>query len=211
MDPTHFDRLARTIDATASRRRILGGLLGLAGAAAATRESAAATRCLGGRRFCRRNNQCCSGVCNLDKAARRLDRNRCTCAENETLVNGRCIACQEWEMLCGNRCVQRYSNNDHCGACGNRCPVGTACSGTECLDAVTCAGIDMGYVDNDMNVYETNTLTHYEGPRNCTSANDCEGACPGSPCVCITGDCFDGLLVSHTGTPGQGVCEQPII
>ena len=36
-----------------------------------------------------------------------------------------------WSMVCGGRCVNTYTNRNHCGGCGNACNI--ACSGGRCL------------------------------------------------------------------------------
>lgn len=41
--------------------------------------------------------------------------------------------------LCGAACVNRSSDVNHCGACGNRCPADHACIGSSCLSC-DCAG-----------------------------------------------------------------------
>ena len=225
MEPSQFDRLARVVDTAVSRRRVLGGLLGLAGAAGfgnaaqAGKVAPPPVGCLGGRRVCWRNSQCCSGVCQTGRRVPVRDRNRCTCGKDEAMIHGRCVACLPREMVCGSACVARYSNDEHCGACGRRCPEGTRCSGTECLDAVTCEGVEFGYADDALNVYETYTLTHSSPQRNCTSSSECTGACPAqgtgttptAPCVCIVHQCDFGLLIPFTHTPGEGSCEHPVM
>src|SRR3954447_18220974 len=64
MDSDRFDRLARTLGQTRSRRQALWGLAGAATAALALggREASAGT-CKGKGKACTRNRQCCSKKC----------------------------------------------------------------------------------------------------------------------------------------------------
>ena len=64
-------------------------------------------------RECRRDSQCCSGNC-----VRRGDDKVC--------------ACPQGQSRCGDRCVNRQTNERHCGECFNRCEEGEQCVHGEC-------------------------------------------------------------------------------
>jgi hypothetical protein len=64
-------------------------------------------------RECRRDSQCCSRNC-----VRRGDDKVC--------------ACPEGKSRCGERCVNRKRNENHCGECFNRCDEGEECVRGEC-------------------------------------------------------------------------------
>ena len=64
-------------------------------------------------RQCRRDSQCCSGNC-----IRQGDDKVCACPEGRT--------------PCNDRCVNLDRNENHCGACFNRCPEDVECVGGVC-------------------------------------------------------------------------------
>ena len=103
-------------------------------------------------------NQCAAGaVCNLGV---------CECPFGQTLCNGECTTtvndpnacgpscevcsgstpfcvsngctgtCPAPLEACGNQCVNKKSDSDNCGACGNQCPAGQGCSGGVCVPQI---------------------------------------------------------------------------
>ena len=113
-----LDELARGLaSGTLSRGKALrwmgGALLGAALASVPGVAWANDCRRLG--RECRRDSQCCSRNC-----VRRGDDKVC--------------ACPEGQARCNDRCVNLDRNENHCGACGNRCA-----EGEECVDGM-CQG-----------------------------------------------------------------------
>ena len=138
MDQHAFDRLTRTLATRLGRRAGLRAIAGLAavGAGASITGHAAAGGgppldpfCRAGRQTCTRNQQCCSGTCNVGRGVPIQHRNRCACAGGLT--------------VCGGRCVDISASDSHCGACGVRCHLGDTCIDGDCVDpAPTCTGVD---------------------------------------------------------------------
>jgi hypothetical protein len=125
MDRIHFDSLARTLARRLDRRATLAAALGLAaGASLAGAGVASAATCRDGGHTCRRDDQCCSGACQVGRDVPIQRRNRCACAEGQT--------------TCGARCVDTASDPRNCGACGNRCSHGVACIDGACIDLRPC-------------------------------------------------------------------------
>jgi len=130
MESARFDRFARLLGATTSRRAGFGLAVALlTGAAVADPASAAAT-CRRGRQTCQRNAQCCSGTCQTGRGLSTRDRNRCTC--------------EYFLELCNNACVDINTDVRHCGACGNRCGAGNHCVDRECRIVQQCYSFDGG-------------------------------------------------------------------
>ena len=111
-----FDELAKGLaTGTLSRgkaRRWMGGAL-LGAALASVPGVAWANDCRRLGRECRRDSQCCSKNC-----VRRGDEKVC--------------ACPEGKSRCGDRCVNRERNENHCGECFHRCEPGQECVGGVC-------------------------------------------------------------------------------
>jgi len=53
-------------------------------------------------------------------------------ARGQVCEAGTCV-CPD-SHLCGGRCVDLENNGAHCGECGNRCALGTACGGGRCCE-----------------------------------------------------------------------------
>ena len=43
----------------------------------------------------------------------------------------RCARCPAGQSACDNQCIDTSASAEHCGACGQRCPAGTACARTD--------------------------------------------------------------------------------
>jgi hypothetical protein len=113
-----FDELAKGLaSGTLSRGKAIRWMGGaLLGAALASFPGVAwADDCRRLGRECRRDFQCCSENC-----VRRGDDKVCGCPEGKS--------------RCGLRCVNRKTNENHCGECFNRCE-----QGQECMEGV-CQG-----------------------------------------------------------------------
>ena len=95
--------------------RLVGGAL-LGAALASFPGLAWADDCKRLGRECRRDSQCCSRNC-----VRRGDDKVCACPEGQT--------------RCNDRCVNRQTNERHCGRCFNRCAEGEQCVDGACQDA----------------------------------------------------------------------------
>jgi Stigma-specific protein, Stig1 len=92
--------------------RWMGGAL-LGAALASVPGVAWANDCRRLGRQCRRDSQCCSRNC-----IRQGEEKVCACPDGRT--------------PCNDRCVNLERNENHCGACGFRCPEGEECEGGVC-------------------------------------------------------------------------------
>jgi hypothetical protein len=157
-----LDELAKGLaTGTLSRGKALrwigGALLGAALASVPGVAWANDCRRLG--RECRRDSQCCSRNC-----IRRGDDKVCGCPEGKS--------------RCGDRCVNRETNENHCGSCGNRCDDGEECVGGVC----GCPGTPLT-----------------EGECNCASI------CPGGIPTLVTCQDNPNCFCAET-TEGTGFC-----
>jgi hypothetical protein len=178
MDGRHFDDLARALAAGASRRNVLKGLTGSAGAALAGALSwrpsfgkggALRQGCaeLGAR--CLRDDACCSGLCDVESR-------RCVCTDDQE--------------ECDDECVDLRSDPANCGECGESCS-----AGQRCLDGACCSGSG-GTCDGDDEC--CGGLTCCDGrctdpsgdPNNC---GDCGETCDFDPYLCEAPTCQDGV------------------
>lgn len=103
MESERFDRLARLVSRSGSRRSALsglakaavGGALGLAGASAVSRDDAAIGKkkreCNGDAQCPEPNNPCQRGVCKRGKCRKKRERAGKTCGDGLQCQNGRCI------------------------------------------------------------------------------------------------------------------------
>jgi hypothetical protein len=176
-----LDELAKGLaNGTLSRGkaiRWMGGAL-LGAALASVPGVAWANDCRRLGRECRRDSQCCSRNC-----VRRGDDKVCGCPQGQS--------------RCGDRCVNRERNENHCGECFNRCEPGEECVDGECQSGcppVACVG---GMVN----------------PDTC----ECECAPPktlmGGQCVCPAGQLpvcdFSGEIPQPTGRCEPIACPPP--
>ena len=188
MDADRFDRLARTLAASASRRRVLrgltggvlGGVLGLVG----LEEAAAACRLSGQR--CSPANACCNGARCLD------GRCRCKTGQGFEACNGP-----------GTKCVNTNTSEQHCGACDQPCPTGAVCidgvctcpPGTEACDGACRTACPTGQTRD---------------PASCQCivpcVPDCSGkACGGDGCGGSCGTC--SAIDCNTALCSDGACS----
>jgi hypothetical protein len=163
MDRIRFDSLARTLARRLDRRATLAAALGLAaGASLAGAGVASAATCRDGGHTCRRDDQCCSGACQVGRDVPIQRRNRCACAEGQT--------------TCGARCVDTASDPRNCGACGNRCSHGVACIDGACIDGRACIGSDamLCFVSVEGDIVESSPICAVEIPaERCTATSAC--------------------------------------
>ena len=124
MDGQRFDTLARAWGDRVSRRRLIGGLFGLAvgaGALAVADDATAAGRtCRLAGAKCVQPRQCCSGLC--ETATRRGRIRRCVCPAGKTECRGQCVD---------------LGTTNNCLACGNACGAGQGCCEDGCTDLGT--------------------------------------------------------------------------
>ena len=155
-----LDELAKGLaTGTLSRGKALrwmgGALLGAALASVPGMAWADDCRRLG--RECRRDSQCCSRNC-----VRRGDDKVCRCPEGQT--------------RCGDRCVNRQTNERHCGECFNRCADGEKCVEGECQGG-GCTGTPLTEGECDCGFVcpaDDSAFTCQDDPR-CTCLETTEG------------------------------------
>jgi len=183
VDDQRFDRLAKTIAGTRSRRRLLGGGIGAFGAALlpafGRRRTAAQEGCAEGLTDC-------GGVC-VDLASSPLNCGECgrECFGGDqpggVCVGGACADCPPAQIACYNEpfglCVDPANDPLNCGVCGNICGSGV-CENGACVTTVACPD---GQVDCRGRC--TDLASDFE---NCGA---CFVYCPSQQCrdgVCVT-------------------------
>jgi hypothetical protein len=114
------------------------------------------------------------------------------CPNNLTCASGAC-ACRTGETLCGSgssrRCVDARNDPANCGACGNVCPAGRACSGGTCV--LSCPSPQVAC--------NSSCVDTRQDPDNCGT---CGLACPSYPNgtrACSNGTCVPGACNSGFG------------
>jgi len=190
MDGKRFDSLARTWGERMTRRRIVGGLFGVAAGAgmlAAPEVAGAASRtCRRPGDKCVRTSQCCGGSCQL--SGRRSRIRTCVCPAGLTACRGECVelgtvehclacgdACGDGQDCCASGCTD-LGTQDNCTACGDACNGASdeACAGADgCQHA--CFGHDTkgedGYIttDNPPRYFAGNNYDQYTYTRHVTN------------------------------------------
>jgi beta-glucanase (GH16 family) len=95
--------------------------------------------------------------------------------------------CARETVSCGGTCVETRADNLHCGACGNKCPVGTACSMGVCEASCSVGQVACGGACIDPRT----------DAAHCGASGDCSGANAGT--ACGSGPtCQDGTCVRFT-------------
>ncbi len=83
---------------------------------------------------CGIGSNCQNGQC---KAVTKPCQSNAECPTGQVCQNGQCQAsCQAGQTLCGSLCVDLQTNNDHCGACGQKCGIGAGCKAGSCKPVV---------------------------------------------------------------------------
>jgi len=91
VDSRRFDRIARRLAGTATRRTAVGAAVALVvGAPLADSVAAVPRVCRAERKTCTKDAQCCTGTCRIGRQVPLRDRNRCGC--DGLVVCGECIA-----------------------------------------------------------------------------------------------------------------------
>lgn len=131
MDGMQFDRFARALATSQTRRQTLRGLAGsaLAGLAAQAGIVEITAGCTKpGKKGCRgpKNKKCCPGaVC---KGGTKKKEGRCTCKSGLT--------------RCGTKCVNTKSDSTHCGGCNETCAGALICTNGACTTELGCQAGD---------------------------------------------------------------------
>jgi hypothetical protein len=207
VDGSRFDRIAREMATSRSRRSLLKGLTGsLAAAIAGTaglRGADAAAGCKREGQVCRENPNCCSGLCGKDASGRRV----CACPAGTTPCNGMCV----------NPATAFQTDKANCGACGNACRGGQICVNGTCANkGCTSAGQcpqPTGACQTATCISGACGITTAANGTPCNDGNLCttgdvctNGVCGGTPVVCTALDqCHD----AGTCDPATGVCTNP--
>jgi hypothetical protein len=211
VDGQRFDELTRLFAESRTRRSVLRGMFGLAGAAAGALgvrgADAASCRDLGD--ICRKPGDCCTGACGPKDAA---GRQRCVCPPGLEECGGACIDPTTY-----------LEDLNNCGACGVSCPAPEACHVAVC-DAGVCGTLPdpaaVGQPCDDGDLCTENDVCQADGscagtPKDCAVDHPCQiGSCDASSGNCIidvtTMDgepCDDGNLCSSSSVCAMGVCE----
>jgi hypothetical protein len=198
MDDRRFDALVRGLAGGASRRRVLGALVG--GLLAGAGQRADAKPCRKPGHWCTADSQCCNGTCNepgicqcdpgeelclRDKGAPRCltpcpdgqvfdGKCSCVCAEDGSppAEDGTC-PCPPGQERCFGVCVDILSDPDNCGGCVNFCGLNQLCTGGVCSCPTSFCGdlcLEAGAV--------------------CCDDSGGSGFCP-APFACCGGGCVD--------------------
>ena len=177
MDADRFDAVVRGLASDASRRRVLGGVLGVGSAAfmilVAQEETTAKRR----RKRKKKKAPACDGqLCNGECLDVQTDPANCggcgVVCGLASCVNGACVCQGSGKATCGAVCVDLASDAEHCGACDNACIVASCihgacdCAGTEanCPAACTCGARKEG---------GTACFGGVNPAANCITDNDC--------------------------------------
>jgi hypothetical protein len=134
-------------------------------------------------RECRRDSQCCSRNC-----VRRGDDKVCGCPEGK--------------RRCGDRCVNRETNENHCGSCFNSCE-----EGEECVDGECGGGCPSGRVPCATGTCGTCCLEGWECVEGvCTIV--CTPSCP-EGCNCqLSADGGANVCIASGGAPIVSSCAE---
>ncbi len=154
----------------------------------------------GAKEICNGKDDDCDGVVDNEPAADQW----CQSGQGVGYAcqNGSC-ACKP-DNLCGSSCVDKKTNIQNCGACGNTCPAGGTCSGGTCScpsGSIDCAG----------SCVDTGT-----DPKNCgTCSHACSsnGACNGGICSCPSGttDCGSSCVDTSADPSNCGTCGKACV
>ena len=203
MDPDRFDRIAKSMAAPGSRRRVLGGLLGGALGGLLARlgpEEAAATHagCRHTGADCTRPGQCCSGRCAGNNTCQ-----PCTSA-SQCPAPPASEPCKKRVCTSTGKCVIRNK------AEGTACPDdGNACTDNRCDGTGTCihppkpAGSACTSDDNPC----TDDVCNAAGE--CTHPNTTDGADCGDGKTCQNGVCRTPCTPTTCAAIYQEKCRNP--
>ncbi len=207
MDENRFDAMSRLIAASATRRRglaaaagaLVGGLVTSAGATA-RRGAHAEGPCgdgSGKQNRCRKNTQCCTGVCNKEQG-------RCRCLK-------RGDACKSDENCCGEtRCKKGVCGSGaapgDCTVCASGCEYSTIQAAVDAAasGAVITIGEKTGGYPENVTIPKSLTLQACNGTPviNPTSGNGIELPFSDGDTRAVT---LSGLTLEGSGVDGTGI------
>jgi hypothetical protein len=135
VDQKRFDSLVKSLAERRSRRGTLAaGVMAVIGAVGIGRGVDAAT-CRAGNEICRKDGDCCGGVCG---AADRTGRRRCGCPEGTHSCGGRCVGPND-STACGASCTHCPGDACNVATCnGGECGTTTQQNGTPCGTSASC-------------------------------------------------------------------------
>src|SRR4051812_47819502 len=209
MDAEHFDRIARDLTRSSSRRTVLALALGGIVASLGLSDAAATNH----RKRKRRRRQQQQPQCPTCGLCGSCDQGRCLPVANGTPC-GDCQTCQV------GQCLSTCQGGTTCQAGTCTCPSGTkACAGT-CISSDQCCGacppddVCCTNVGECKNVRDDPAFCGHCANAQCPSGSVCaNGACGltcttvGDPTPCFGTTCFCGNRVNPKHT-GQHVCAE---
>jgi hypothetical protein len=192
-------------------------------------------RACGVDKCCAFGLKCCSGSC----VSLRSNDNNCgacgnKCPADRTCSRGKCVCrvgracgvdkcCAFGEKCCSGSCVSLRSNDNNCGACGNKCPAGSTCVQGRCAcPGKVCGKYSFACATAGRKCACTTTA---EGPgfcangrvscallKACTDSTECtlphrcvkSTCCPGKPDVCLLPCNLDYPRALAAGAAGGG-------
>jgi hypothetical protein len=220
MDGKRFDAMTRSFSRGLTRRQFAAAIGSALAGVVGSSGLAFAARCREVADICRKDGDCCSGLCaEADSQGRR----RCFCPAGTEPCGGACV----------DPTVAYLTDPNNCGVCGNVCQR-TRCGVAACVDGVCTVGPDsrmVGRSCDDGNACTEDDLCRADGscagtPKTCAvteprcqsaACNPATGQCEttnfdvGTPCAdddrCDGDEACDGSGVCAAGVPVQ--CPQP--
>jgi hypothetical protein len=115
-------------------------------------------------------------------------------------------SCAAGQLLCGARCIDVSTSNDHCGACGNACASGQRCAMGACVAAMACPE---GQTDCGGACVDTKTNAAHCGAcgNPCAAGQSCAaGQCAATPCGAGEVRCGASCVNTQSDVNHCGAC-----
>ena len=127
--------------------------------------------------------------------------------------------CKARWKKCGGKCVSLQTDDNNCGACGNRCPANQTCRAGQCEtslppgcpDNQVCNGNGRcrAGVCQPRPTCSGNGVTFRQGEGQCCSENvSCQAGTTGVDCTCMPGDVGNACLVNSDCETGSCIGYQ---